>query len=99
MLLDILSGIEKIKICTAYELDGKKIYTIPASLKDYERCVPVYEEFDGWTEDISHVTSFDELPENAKKYIEGIERITKVPVKIFSVGPDKTQTIVREEIY
>ncbi|MCI6716535.1 MAG: adenylosuccinate synthase [Mollicutes bacterium] len=99
MLLDILSGIEKIKICTAYELDGKKIYTIPASLKDYERCIPVYEEFDGWTEDISHVTSFDELPENAKKYIEGIERITKVPVKIFSVGPDKTQTIVREEIY
>ena len=99
MLLDILSGIEKIKICTAYELDGKKIYTIPASLKDYVRCIPVYEEFDGWTEDISHVTSFDELPENAKKYIEGIERITKVPVKIFSVGPDKTQTIVREEIY
>lgn len=99
MLLDILSGIDKLKICTAYELDGKIIHTIPASLKDYEKCKPIYEEFEGWNEDISSVTSFEELPLNAQKYIEGLERITNVPVKIFSVGPDKTQTIVRKEIY
>ncbi len=99
MLLDILSGIKTLKICTAYKLDGKIINTIPSSLTDYERCEPVYEEFAGWEEDISQVKSFDELPINAQKYIEAIERITKVPVKIFSVGPDRTQTIVREEIY
>ena len=99
MLLDILSGIDKLKICTAYELEGKIIHTIPASLKDYEKCIPIYEEFEGWKEDISSVTNFEELPINAQKYIEGIERITGVPVKMFSVGPDKTQTIVRKEIY
>jgi len=99
MLLDILSGIPKIKICTAYDLDGKKITTIPSSLKDFERCIPIYEEFDGWMEDISNVKSFDELPFNAKRYIEAVERITGVSVSIFSVGPDKTQTIVRDERY
>lgn len=99
MLLDILSGIPRIKICTAYNLDGKIITTIPASLKEFEKCVPIYEEFDGWNENISQVKSFDELPLNAQKYIEAIERITNVKVSIFSVGPDKTQTIVREERY
>lgn len=99
MLLDILSGIGKLKICVAYKLGGKVINTIPASLKDFDKCEPIYEEFEGWDEDLSNVKSFDELPLNAQKYIEGIERITGVPVKIFSVGPDKTQTIVREEIY
>lgn len=99
MLLDILSGIDKLKICTSYELNDKIINHLPANLKDFENCKPIYEEFDGWKEDISNVTTFEELPLNAQKYIKGIERIAGVPVTIFSVGPDKTQTIVRKEIY
>lgn len=99
MLLDILTGIDKIKICTKYRLNGKEITHIPANLKDLENCVPVYEEFDGWTEDITQVKSFEELPVNAQKYIEAIERFVGVKVKIFSVGPDRSQTIVREELY
>lgn len=99
MLLDILSGIKKIKICVAYRLNGKIIKTLPANLTDFENCQPIYEEYDGWMEDISNVTSFEELPINAQKYIEAIEKLIGVPVKIFSVGPDKKQTIIREEIY
>ncbi len=99
MLLDILTGIEKIKICTKYNLNGKLISYVPSNLTDLESCVPVYEEFDGWSEDISNVKSFEELPINAQKYIEAIERIVGVKVKIFSVGPDRSQTIVREELY
>ncbi len=99
MLLDILTGIDKIKICTKYNLNGKILTSIPSNLKDLEACVPIYEEFEGWNEDITQVKSFEELPINARKYIEAIERLVGVKVKIFSVGPDKTQTIVREEFY
>lgn len=99
MLLDILTGIDKIKICTKYNLNGKLITNVPSNLQDLEQCIPVYEEFDGWTEDITNVHTFEELPINAQNYILAIERLVGVKVKIFSVGPDKTQTIVREELY
>lgn len=99
MLFDVLSGLDKIKICYAYELDGKLINTVPASLDDYSRCKPVYLEMDGWKEDITNVTSFDELPENAKKYLRKIEELTKTEIVIFSVGPDRLQTIKLKEIF
>ena len=99
MLFDVLSGLDKIKICYAYELDGKLINTVPASLDDYSRCKPVYLEMDGWKEDITKVTSFDELPENAKKYLRKIEELTKTEIVIFSVGPDRLQTIKLKEIF
>ena len=99
MLFDVLSGLEKIKICYAYELDGKVINTVPASLSEYERCKPLYVEMDGWKEDITNVTSFDELPEAAKKYIKKIEELTKTEVVIFSVGPDRKQTIKLKEFF
>ncbi len=99
MLLDVLTGLETIKLCTAYKIAGKTLHTIPASTREYERCVPVYEEYPGWKEDITHVTSFEELPENAKNYIRRIEAITGLDVVIFSVGPDKTQTIIRKELF
>ncbi|MBA5745401.1 adenylosuccinate synthetase, partial [Escherichia coli] len=63
-LLDVLTGIETLKICVAYKLDGKTITEFPASLKDLARCEPVYEELPGWTEDITGVTSLDDLPVN-----------------------------------
>ncbi|MGD9604672.1 MAG: adenylosuccinate synthase [Bacilli bacterium] len=99
MLLDVLTGIDEIKICSSYKIIGKTINTIPSSIHDFEHCVPVYEELPGWKEDISQVKSFDELPENAKNYIRRIEAITGLDVQIFSVGPDKTQTIVRKELF
>ena len=77
MLFDVLSGIDSIKICYAYELDGKKIQTIPATNQEYSEVVPLYIEMPGWTEDISNVTSFEELPLNAQNYIRKIERANK----------------------
>ena len=99
MLFDVLSGLDKIKICYAYELDGKQINTVPASLDDYSRCKPLYLEMDGWKEDITTVTSFEELPLNAQKYLRKVEELTKTEIVIFSVGPDRLQTIKLKEIF
>ncbi len=98
MLLDVLSGVEKLKICTSYKLNGEEISHIPANIEDYEKCEPVYIEVDGWNEDITGVTSFEQLPKNAQNYLKTIEKLVGLPIKIFSVGPDRTQTILLEEI-
>ncbi|MCR5349414.1 MAG: adenylosuccinate synthase [Acholeplasmatales bacterium] len=99
MLFDVLSGLDKVKICYAYELDGKKINTIPATLDELERVKPLYVEMDGWKEDITHVTSFSELPVNAQKYLRKVEELTKSEIVIFSVGPDRLQTIELKEFF
>lgn len=99
MLFDVLTGIEKLKICYAYELDGKVINTIPATNYDYSRVKPLYIELDGWTEDITNVKSFEELPVNAQKYLRKIEELTGVKISLFSVGPDRMQTIQLEELF
>ena len=93
-LLDVFSGFDKIKICTAYELDGEKIDYYPASLKELYRCKPVYEELPAWEEDITQVKTWDELPENAKKFLNRISELVGVPLVTVSVGPDREQTIV-----
>lgn len=99
MLLDVLSGFDKIKMCIGYEYNGEIITNFPASLKVLSQCKPIYKDFDGWTEDISTARSFEELPLNAKRYIEAIEDYTKLPVKIISVGPKREETIIRSEIF
>ena len=99
MLLDVLSGLDTLKICYAYEMDGKIINTVPASLLEYEKCKPLYIELPGWQEDISKVTSYEELPINAQNYIKKIEELTKTEVAIFSVGPDRLQTIKLKELF
>ena len=99
MLFDVLSGIKELKICYAYELDGKLINTVPASLNELNRCKPVCLTIPGWNEDISNVKSFDELPLNAKNYIRKIEELTKTEVVLFSVGPDREQTILLKEFF
>ena len=98
MLLDVMSGFDTIKICKAYKLDGKEIYGLPATVKDIERCEPVYEELPGWKEDITHVKSFEELPVNCQNYIRKIEELVHCPVRMFSVGPDREQTVVLKDI-
>ena len=99
MLLDVLSGLDEIKICYEYDLDCKPLNTVPSTLKELEKVTPKYITLKGWKEDITHVTSFDELPENAKAYIRKIEELTKAEVAIFSVGPDRSQTIKLKELF
>ena len=93
-LLDIFSGFDTVKVATAYELDGKEIDYYPASLKELDRCHPVYEELPAWQKDITQVKSWDELPENAKKFLNRIVELVGVPLVTVSVGPDREQTIV-----
>lgn len=99
MLMDVLSGFDKINMCVGYEYNGEVIENFPANLKILSQCKPIYKELDGWHEDISQVERFEDLPKNAKKYIEAIEAYVGVPVKIVSVGPKRSQTIIREAIF
>lgn len=99
MLFDVLSNIDNLKICYAYELDGKVINYIPSTLNEYQRCKPIYIDMPSWKEDISKVTSYEELPENAKKYLKKIEELTNKEIAICSVGPDRTQTIVLKDLF
>lgn len=91
--IDTLAGLEKIKMCVGYEFDGKVIDYFPASLEDLAKCKPIYEEFEGWGEEIKDAKSFDELPENAKKYLNRIEELTGVEISIVSIGPKRSETI------
>ena len=99
MLLDVLTGYDKIKICTAYKMGDKIINNFPASLEDLAKCEPVYEELDGWNEDLTNIEKFEDLPENAKKYIARIEELIDVNIDLVSVGPNRTQTIIRRNIF
>ena len=99
MLLDVLTGIETLKICIAYKLDGEIIDYIPASIKDIERCEPIYIELPGWNEDITKVANFSDLPVNTQGYLNKITELTGLDLAIFSVGPDRTQTIVLKDLY
>ncbi len=97
--IDTLAGLDKIQMCVGYELDGKVIDYFPASLEDLARCKPVYEEFEGWGEEVADARSYEELPENAKTYLRRIEEFTGTKVSIVGVGPKRNQTIrVREEL-
>lgn len=93
--IDPLGGLDKIKICVAYKKDGEITYDFPPTLEELAKCEPVYEEMDGWSEDISGIREFDKLPENCKKYIERIEELCGVKIATVGVGPDREQNIVR----
>ncbi|MGM8370255.1 adenylosuccinate synthetase, partial (plasmid) [Clostridium perfringens] len=83
--IDTLAGLDKIQMCVGYELDGKVIDYFPASLEDLARCKPVYEEFEGWGEEVADARSYEELPENAKTYLRRIEEFTGTKVSIVGV--------------
>lgn len=94
--LDVLDGLEEIKICTAYKMpDGKLVDVPPMAAAGYEAAVPVYESMAGWSESSVGVTTFDALPENAKAYIKRLEEITGVPMDIISTGPDRNETMIQ----
>lgn len=94
--LDVLTGIDPIKICVGYELDGETIGYPPESTIQLARCKPVYENMPGWTEDISAVENYDDLPETARDYVERLEDLLGVDISAVSVGAGREQTIFRE---
>jgi len=92
--LDVLSGLETVKVCTAYTYQGVVLDEIPASLEIMEQCSPIYEELPGWNEDITGAKSLDDLPANARSYVARIEELSGAPVVLVSVGPRRDETIM-----
>ena len=93
--LDILSGLDSIPLCVAYEVDGARVERWPSSAEVLGRAQPVYEWFEGWAEPIYDVRSLAGLPENARRYVTAVEELAGVPIVLVSVGPERTQTIER----
>jgi adenylosuccinate synthase len=91
--LDVLTGWEKIPVCVAYEVDGRRFDEMPMTQTDFHHAVPVYELFDGWTEDITSARSFEDLPKNAQLYIRALEEMSGAPFSSVGVGPDREQTL------
>ena len=95
--LDTLTGLKTIKVCTAYRLGKDTITEFPASAERVARCQPIYEECEGWTEDISGIKELSQLPPAAQCYLEQIEKLTQTPIHIVSVGAQRDQTIIRHD--
>jgi adenylosuccinate synthase len=91
--LDVLDALPSLKICTAYKLDDETIDNFPASVAELERCQPVYEELDGWQTPTSHIKEYDQLPLQARRYIERLEELIPCPVSLVCVGPEREQTV------
>ena len=96
--IDTLAGLEKLKVCVGYKFEDKVIDYFPASLEDLAKCEPIFEEFDGWGDEVADARSYDELPENAKKYLKKIEEFTQTRIAYVSVGPKRDQTMKIAEI-
>ena len=92
--LDVLSGLKQLKICVGYEFQGKRIEAGPASIKRLAQCIPIYEELPGWDQDITSARQFDDLPMEARNYLNRIAEITQVPLSIISVGSGREETIL-----
>lgn len=97
--LDILTGLKEVKVCTGYKYNEQLVKEFPTSLKELAKCEPVYETLPGWDEDITGVRSYEELPANARAYIEKIVEVTGVPLAIFSIGPNREQTVPVVTLY
>jgi adenylosuccinate synthase len=93
MLLDVLSGFDELAICSAYMIDGRRVTQFPSHIDDVKRSEPVYETLPGWHEELTGVRRYDDLPENARRYLARIGELLGRPVTVVSVGPDRAQTI------
>ena len=97
--LDVLDGLKELQLCVGYELDGERIDILPMGADDIARCTPIYETLPGWTESSVGVTQYDQLPANAKHYLQRIEQTTGVPVHVVSTSPDRDHTILLHHPY
>jgi len=96
--LDVLTGWEKIPVCVAYEIDGKRVEEVPSSQSDFHHAKPIYECLPGWNEDISKARKLSDLPTNAQKYVKFLEEISGAPISAIGVGPGRDETIVVKEL-
>jgi adenylosuccinate synthase len=96
--LDVLSGLEKVPICVGYEVDGERVDEMPMTQTAFHHALPVYEQLDGWWEDISKARRFEELPANAQRYVERIEELCGARVSVLGVGPGREENVVRHEL-
>ena len=96
--LDTLTGIEKIKVCVAYDVDGVRHDEMPTDQSEFHHATPVYEEHDGWTEDLTACRSFEDLPPNAQRYVLALEEMSGTRVSAIGVGPGREATIVRHDL-
>ena len=96
--LDVLTGLEKVPVCVAYEVDGVRFDEIPMTQTDFHHAKPIYEYFDGWNESISDAKTLEELPENARKYVHKLEELSGCRISAIGVGPDRDQTIVVRDL-
>jgi adenylosuccinate synthase len=97
--LDVLDGLETVRICTAYRLNGKTITQLPTDASELAACEPIYEELPGWKESTFGVKTFNDLPQNAKKYLLRLEELAGVPIDIISTGPDRNETIMLRHMF
>jgi adenylosuccinate synthase len=96
--LDVLTGLDEIPVCVAYDVNGKRFDELPQDQADFSAAVPIYETFPGWTEDISKVTSFEELPQAAQDYVKALEEISGCRMSAIGVGPERDQILVRHDL-
>jgi adenylosuccinate synthase len=92
--LDVLDGMEELKVCTAYRLDGEEMRAPPTNPEDWERLEPVYQSFPGWRQSTRGVTEFDALPASAQAYLHSVEMLAGAPIHMVSTGPDRTENII-----
>lgn len=97
--LDVLDKLKTLKMCVGYRYNGKLLNELPASLKVLAQVEPVYEEFPGWETDITGIRNYEDLPENARRYVERLSNVTGVKIGIISVGPSRDQTIILDNIF
>ncbi len=93
MLLDVLSKLPELKVCTAYEVNGRRVTQFPSHVDDLRAVKPIYETLPGWEEEITTVRQMEDLPENARRYLARLSELVGRPVEVVSVGPDREQTI------
>jgi adenylosuccinate synthase len=91
--LDVLSGLERIPVCVAYEVDGKRLDEMPMTQTEFHHAVPVYEEFEGWSEDLTGARTLADLPKAAQRYVKALEEMSGAPFSSIGVGPDREQTL------
>jgi adenylosuccinate synthase len=96
--LDVLDDLDEIKICVGYQDNGNTMYDFPSDLNTLALCTPIYETHPGWKQNISGITRYEDLPENARNYLTRVEELSGVPIKLISVGPGRESTIIKESI-
>ena len=96
--LDVLTGRDKVPVCVAYDVDGVRHTEMPMTQTEFHHAAPVYEHLDGWSEDISHVRAFEDLPKNAQRYVLALEELSGARISAVGVGPDRDATIVRHPL-